>query len=78
MRFLTSLTLLAALTVASVSAAGDTAVHILPATAVVRSVPVQPVAARRVTRNSKQTFFGKVMDLERRKNAWLRRTFLGR
>ncbi|MFM7866391.1 MAG: hypothetical protein ACKPHU_19460, partial [Planctomycetaceae bacterium] len=67
MRFLTGFTLLAALSVASVAAAGDTAVHILPATSVVRSVPVQPVAARRVTRSSKQTFFGKVMDLERRK-----------
>ncbi|MGV2341284.1 MAG UNVERIFIED_CONTAM: hypothetical protein LVR18_47315 [Planctomycetaceae bacterium] len=51
MRFLTGFALLAALSVASVAAAGDTAVHILPATSVVRSVPVQPVAARRVTRS---------------------------
>ncbi|MCF7962896.1 MAG: hypothetical protein K9M08_19325 [Pirellula sp.] len=25
-----------------------------------------------------QSFFGRIMELERRKNAWLRRTFLGR
>jgi len=78
MRSLTGFALLAALTVSSVATAGDTAVHVLPATSVVKSVPVQPVANRRVTRSSKQTFFGKVMELERRKNAWLRRTFLGR
>ncbi len=25
-----------------------------------------------------QSFFGRIMELERRKNAWLRKTFLGR
>ena len=78
MRSITGLALLIALTASAAAIAGDTPVHVLPATSAVRSVPVQPVAARRVTRSTKQTFFGKVMELERRKNAWLRRTFLGR
>ena len=78
MRSLTGLALLVALSLSSAAVGNETPVHVLPATAAVKSVPVQPVAARRVTRSSKQTFFGKVMELERRKNAWLRRTFLGR
>ncbi|MFY7921365.1 MAG: hypothetical protein ACOVSI_03035, partial [Gemmatimonas sp.] len=78
MRYITGLALLFALSTTATSVAGDTPVHVLPATTAVKSVTVQPVSARRVTRSSKQTFFGKVMELERRKNAWLRRTFLGR
>jgi Tfp pilus assembly protein FimV len=78
MRSLTGLALLVALSLSPAAVGNETPVHVLPATAAVKSVPVQPVAARRVTRSSKQTFFGKVMELERRKNAWLRRTFLGR
>jgi len=78
MRYITGLALLFALSTTAASVAGDTPVHVLPATTAVKSVTVQPVSARRVTRSSKQTFFGKVMELERRKNAWLRRTFLGR
>ena len=78
MRSLTGLALLVALSLSSAAVGNETPVHVLPATVAVKSVPVQPVAARRVTRSSKQTFFGKVMELERRKNAWLRRTFLGR
>lgn len=78
MRSVTGLALLIALAASNAAVAGETPVHVLPATTAVKSVPVQTVAARRATRSSKQTFFGKVMELERRKNAWLRRTFLGR
>lgn len=36
--------------------------------------------SQRVVRRSRSndTFFGRMMELERRKNAWLRRTFLNR
>ncbi|MEY3175077.1 MAG: hypothetical protein RLZZ436_2991 [Planctomycetota bacterium] len=38
-----------------------------------------PQHVHRVNRRpAKQTFFQRVMELERRKNAWLMRTFLGR
>ena len=43
--------------------------------------PMTPTYTRRTRRNyssSQQSLFGRMMELERRKNAWLRRTFLGR
>jgi hypothetical protein len=43
--------------------------------------PVAPTYSRRTRRNyssSQDSLFGRMMELERRKNAWLRRTFLGR
>ena len=42
--------------------------------------PVQSTYNRPVVRRSSRndTFFGRMMELERRKNAWLRRTFLNR
>jgi hypothetical protein len=47
------------------------------ATPTVPAAPVQHV--HRVSRRpAKQSFFQRVMELERRKNAWLMRTFLGR
>lgn len=38
----------------------------------------KPRRARMFQRSSGDNFFGRVMELERRKNAWLRATFLGR
>lgn len=43
-------------------------------TAPAKAQHVHRVAAR----PAKQSFFQRVMELERRKNAWLKRTFLGR
>ena len=43
--------------------------------------PTTPTYTRRTRRSyssSQQSLFGRMMELERRKNAWLRRTFLGR
>jgi hypothetical protein len=81
MRYFPALTLIAALTIGSAAFAGEAAVHVLPAASSAKPVPVQAVSSQTVysaAPRPKQTFFGKVMDLERRKNAWLRRTFLGR
>ena len=38
----------------------------------------KPRRARMFQRSSGETFFGRIMEVERRKNAWLRATFLGR
>jgi hypothetical protein len=81
MRYFSALTLIAALACGSAAIADESAVHVLPAASSAKSVPVQAVSSRTVysaAPRPKQTFFGKVMELERRKNAWLRRTFLGR
>lgn len=46
---------------------------------IVETRPATQYSRRPRSRYSSQdTFFGRLMDLERRKNAWLRRTFLGR
>lgn len=37
----------------------------------------KPQRARMFQKSSGDNFFGRVMELERRKNAWLRSTFLG-
>ena len=41
------------------------------------SAPTVTTRSRRYSAQQNQSFFGQLMDLERRKNAWLRRTFLG-
>lgn len=69
---------------ASVSSADNTAVSVLNAETtsqaatevVVESAPV--TQTRRVYRRRPTNVFQNLMELERRKNAWLRRTFLGR
>jgi len=81
MRYFSALALTAALAISSAAVADEAAVHVLPASSSAKSVPVQAVSSGTVysaAPRPKQTFFGKVMELERRKNAWLRRTFLGR
>lgn len=80
MRSILSMSILAVLALSSAAAAGDNTVHILPASTSAKSAPVQQVSRRvqvfQPARRSGQTMFGRVMELERRKNAWLRRTFL--
>ena len=80
MRSILSMSILAVLALSSMAAAGDNTVHILPASTSAKSAPVQQVSRRvqifQPARRSGQTVFGRVMELERRKNAWLRRTFL--
>ena len=44
---------------------------------IIQSGPVYRSSTRSV-RSSRRGVFSNLMDLERRKNAWLRRTFLGR
>jgi hypothetical protein len=70
---------------ASVSSADHTAVSVLNAettnqaateVVVVESAPV--MQSRRVYRRRPTNVFQNLMEMERRKNAWLRRTFLGR
>ena len=69
---------------ASVSSADHTAVSVLNAETtnqaatevVVESAPV--MQSRRVYRRRPTNVFQNLMEMERRKNAWLRRTFLGR
>ena len=49
------------------------------AAAAAAAIPAQPQHVHRVAvRPAKQTFFQRVMELERRKNAWLMRTLFGR
>lgn len=43
-----------------------------------RAVPGQQPVVDSPAPVKSQSFFGRIMELERRKNAWLRRTFLGR
>lgn len=80
MRSVLSMSILAVLALSSVAAAGDNTVHVLPASTSAKSAPVQQVSRRvqvfQPARRSGQTMFGRIMELERRKNAWLRRTFL--
>ena len=46
---------------------------------IIESRPVMSPRRRSRTRySSRDTFFGRMMELERRKNAWLMRTFFGR
>ena len=62
------------------AAAPATAPADVAAVATTPTVPAAPVQrVHRVSRRpAQQSFFQRVMELERRKNAWLMRTFLGR
>lgn len=71
---------LAVVGLASAASAGENLVHVMPATTSSTSAPVvnvsQSTMVYRTGTVSQGGFFNRVMDLERRKNAWLRRTFL--
>ncbi len=79
MRLAVCVATLAVMAISDVAAAGDHAVHILPASASSTSAPVVQVSQSRSifqpVRRTQKSFFGRIMDLERRKNAWIRRTF---
>jgi len=80
MRFVVCVATLAVIGLSSVASAGESAVHLLPASTSRASVPVTQVSQSssfyQPVRRNQSTVFGRVMELERRKNAWLRRTFL--
>jgi hypothetical protein len=63
---------------ASLAAAGENTVPVQPASKSGAAIPVTQVAQGRVIqqRSAQGSFFDRVMELERRKNAWLRRTFI--
>lgn len=79
MRLAVCVATLAVMAVSGVAAAGENAVHILPASASSTSATIVQVSQSRSVfqpvRRTQKSFFGRVMDLERRKNAWIRRTF---
>jgi len=62
----------------SLASAGENAAPVQPASKSGAAVPVTQVAQGRVIqqRRTQGSFLDRVMELERRKNAWLRRTFL--
>lgn len=80
MRLVVCVATLAVLGVSSAAPAGENAVHALPASAAATSAPVVQVSQSnsifQPVRRNQTSFFGRVMEIERRKNAWLRRTFL--
>ena len=80
MRPILSIAALAVLGLSSAAVAGENIVPVMAASATGTAVPVVQVAQSRSTnqasRRSEPGFFGRVMEVERRKNAWLRRTFL--
>lgn len=80
MRLAVCVATLAVMAVSTVAAAGENAVHVLPASTSITSAPIVKVSQSRSifqpVRRTQKSFFGRIMDLERRKNAWLRRTFL--
>jgi hypothetical protein len=63
---------------AAPAAEGAAAAQAVPAAPTTPAEPVHQHVHRVSRRPAKQTFFQRVMELERRKNAWLMRTFLGR
>ena len=80
MRLKLTLSVLAVIALSTVSAAGDNAVPVQPASTSGVSVPVVHVSQSRggifqSTRRQSSGFFGRIMEVERRKNAWLRRSF---
>ncbi|MFN9718255.1 MAG: hypothetical protein ACK58L_06135 [Planctomycetota bacterium] len=79
MRLAVCVATLAVMAISDLSVAGENAVHILPASASSTSAPIVQVSQSRSifqpVRRTQKGFFGRVMDLERRKNAWIRRTF---
>ena len=80
MRLILSVATIAALGLSTAAVAGDKDVPVVPASTSGSAVPVVQVAQSRPVIQSVQTsqggFFSRLMEAERRKNAWLRRTFL--
>ncbi|MCX7399508.1 MAG: hypothetical protein NT138_17720 [Planctomycetales bacterium] len=80
MRLIVCVATLAVIGLSTAASAGENAVHVLPASTASASVPVVNVSQSnsifQPVRRSQGGFFNRVMELERRKNAWLRRTFL--
>ena len=79
MRLIVCVATLAVIGLSTAASAGENAVHVLPASTASASVPVVNVSQSSIfqpVRRSQGGFFSRVMELERRKNAWLRRTFL--
>ena len=80
MRLAVCVATLTVMFLSDVASAGENAVHILPASTSTTSAPIVKVSQSRSifqpVRRTQKSFFGRIMDLERRKNAWLRRTFL--
>ncbi len=78
MKLVATLALGAALAAVSPATAEEHVTH-SPTVTTVYTTPA-PMSTRRVYSQSRssRSVFGQLMDLERRKNAWLRRTFLGR
>ncbi len=80
MRLILSVAAMAVIGISSVASAGENAVHVLPASTSNSSVPVVQVSQMRAVfqpvRRTRGGFFSRVMEVERRKNAWLRSTFL--
>ena len=80
MRLIVCVATLAVMGLSTAASAGENAVHVLPASTASASVPVVNVSQSnsiyQPVRRSQGGFFSRVMELERRKNAWLRRTFL--
>ena len=80
MRLIVCVATLVVIGLSTAASAGENAVHVLPASTASASVPVVNVSQSnsifQPVRRSQGGFFNRVMELERRKNAWLRRTFL--
>ena len=80
MRLAVCVATLTVMFLSDVASAGENAVHLLPASTSTSSAPIVKVSQSRSifqpVRRTQKSFFGRIMDLERRKNAWLRRTFL--
>ena len=80
MRLIVCVATLAVIGLSTAASAGENAVHVLPASTASASVTVVNVSQSnsifQPVRRSQGGFFSRVMELERRKNAWLRRTFL--
>jgi hypothetical protein len=80
MRLAVCVATLTVMFLSDVASAGENAVHVLPASTSTTSAPIVKVSQSssifQPVRRTQKSFFGRVMDLERRKNAWLRRTFL--
>jgi hypothetical protein len=81
MRRILTLSVMAVLALSSVSAAGDNSVPVQTASTSVKEVPVVQVSQSRgvfrpVRRSGGSGVLNRIMELERRKNAWLRRTFM--
>lgn len=80
MRLIPGVATVAALCLSHSVMAADKDVPVVTATSASPSVPVVQVAQSRPILQPVQTgqggFFSRLMEVERRKNAWLRRTFL--